>query len=142
MTTETASRPPAPESRLWDHVERLGAEHPPIDIATVDFTVNQPKILRDRFGGVLDYMARAELEVERNVLELATLLPDPPEIDRFFYSQVWQPQEARHGLILDELQVRIGRPPADADLTSVSAKIRVVGALAHIDAFQDVVRML
>lgn len=142
MTTEAASRAAAPQSRLWDHVERLGAEHPPIDIATVDFTVNRPEILLDRFGGVLDYMARAELEVERNVLELATLLPDPPEIDRVFYSQVWQPQEAQHGLILDELQVRIGRPPADTDLTTVSAKIRVVGAFAHIAAFQDVVRML
>jgi hypothetical protein len=127
---------------LWDHVQRLGAEHPPIDISTVDFSVKRPEVLLGRFGGVLDYMARAELEVERNVLELATLLPDPPEIDRFFYSQVWQPQEAQHGLILDELQVRIGRPPTDADLTSVSAKIRVVGAFAHIAAFQDVVRML
>lgn len=142
MTTETASRAPASESRLWDHVERLGADHPPIDVSTVDFTVHRPGVLVERFAGVLDYMARAELEVERNVLELATLLPDPPEVDRFFYSQVWQPQEAQHGLILDELLVRIGRSPAETDLTTVSAKIRVVGALAHIAAFQDVVRML
>lgn len=142
MTTETASRAPASESRLWDHVERLGADHPPIDVSTVDFTVHRPGVLVERFAGVLDYMARAELEVERNVLELATLLPDPPEVDRFFYSQVWQPQEAQHGLILDELLVRIGRSPAETDLTTVSAKIRVVGALAHIAAFQHVVRML
>lgn len=142
MTTVSALRSPALENRLWNHVERLGDEHPPIDIATVDFTVQRPEILLARFGGVLDYMARTELEVERNVLELATLLPDPPEIDRFFYSRVWQPQEAHHGLILDELQMRIGQPPADVDLTTVSAKVRVIGAVAHIDAFQDVVRML
>ena len=54
-------------------------------------------------------MARVELEVDRNVLELTTLLPDPPEIDRRFYAEVWQPQEIRHGQILDELQVQLGR---------------------------------
>src|SRR5688500_17473054 len=117
MRTTTAT---ATELRLADHVERLGAEHPPIDLASVDYTVRRPDVVRERFGQVLDYMARTELEVERNVLELGTLLPDPPEVDRRFYADVWQPQEAQHGLILDELQVRIGRPPADADLTTLS----------------------
>jgi hypothetical protein len=141
MTTSTP-RAPASEARLRDHVERLGADHPPLDIAAVDFTVRRPTSVVERFGGVLDYMARAELEVERNVLELATLLPHAPDVDRYFYAEVWQPQEAQHGLILDELQVRLGQSPADTDLTTVSAKIRVIGALAHIAAFQDVVRML
>ena len=139
MSTATA---PLSDQRLAEQVERLGAEHPPIELASVDFTVRRPEAVRERFGQVLDYMARAELEVERNVLELATLLPDPPEVDRRFYADVWRPQEAQHGLILDELQVRIGLPPAEADLTTVSAKIRVVGALAHISPVQDVVRML
>ncbi|HEY0949939.1 GTP-binding protein LepA, partial [Nocardioides sp.] len=130
------------ERRLRDHVDRLGHEHPPIDLATVDYTVRRPGVLGDRFGHVLDYMARVELEVDRNVLELTTLLPDPPEVDRRFYAEVWQPQEIRHGLILDALQVRLGRPAAVADLTSVSMKMRVLGALAHLDAFQDVCRML
>lgn len=130
------------EQRLVDHVVRLGAEHPPIDLATVDFTVHRPDLVRQRFGGVLDYMARAELEVERNVLELTTLLPDPPEVDRLFYTAVWGPQEAQHGRILDELQVRIGRPPATTDLTTVSPKIKVLGGLAHLAPVQDVVQML
>lgn len=129
-------------ARLTEYVDRLGADHPPIDLSSVDYTVRRPRDLVARFGGVLDYMARTELEVERNVLELATLLPDPPEVDRRFYSQVWLPQETHHGLILDELQVRIGRAPAEANLDQVSAKIRVLGALAHISPVQDVVRML
>ncbi len=108
----------------------------------MDFTVRRPEVLLERFGQVLDYMARTELEVERNVLELATLLPHAPEVDRHFFADVWLPQEAQHGLILDELQVRLGRPPAKTDLSTVSAKIRVVGALAHVAAFQGVVRML
>ena len=95
-----------------------------------------------RFGHVLDYMARVELEVDRNVLELTTMLPDPPEIDRHFYADVWQPQEIQHGLILDRLQVELGRESADADLESIGLKLRVLGALAHLAPFQDVCRML
>ncbi|MEP9362907.1 GTP-binding protein LepA [Nocardioides sp. CN2-186] len=130
------------EARLADHVDRLGLEHPPIDLASVDYTVRRPVEFEQRYGHVLDYMARVELEVDRNVLELTTLLPDPPEIDRRFYAEVWQPQEIQHGLILDELQVQLGRPGAEPDLTSLGVKMKVLGALAHLDSFQDVCRML
>lgn len=130
------------ETRLAEHVDRLGTEHPPIDLASVDYAVRWPEVFNDRYGHVLDYMARVELEVDRNVLELTTLLPDPPEIDRRFYAEVWQPQETRHGIILDALQVELGRPSATPDLTSVGMKLRILGALAHLDAFQDVCRML
>ena len=88
-------------------------------------------------------MARVELEVDRNVLELITMLPDPPPVDRCFYADVWQPQEIRHGQILDELQVRLGRDARRRPTsTHVSAKIRILGALSHVDPIQDVVRML
>ena len=130
------------EARLAEHVDRLGHEHPPIDLDSVDYSVLRPEVLNERYGHVLDYMARVELEVDRNVLELTTLLPDPPEIDRRFYAEVWQPQETRHGLILDRLQMQLGRPAAEADLTSVGIKMRILGALAHLDSFQDVCRML
>lgn len=128
--------------RLAEHVERLGVEHPPIDLDSVDFTVRRPELLEERFGHVLDYMARVELEVDRNVLELTTMLPDPPEVDRVFYADVWQPQEIRHGQILDELQVRLGRRPAQPRLDQVGVKLQVLGALAHLGPVQDVVRML
>ena len=133
---------PRSDQRLRDHVDRLGEEHPPIDLATVDFTVVDPATTSARFGHVLDYMARVELEVDRNVLELTTMLPDPPEVDRHFYADVWHPQEIRHGQILDELQQRLGRPAARPDLDTVSVKMHVLGALAHLAPIQDVVRML
>jgi len=136
------SGPRKTELRLVEHVARIGEEHPPIDLATVDFTVRNPRLLAKRFGHVLDYMARVELEVDRNVLELITMLPDPPPVDRTFYADVWQPQEIRHGQILDELQVRLGRDNAVADLDHVSAKIKILGAVAHLAPIQDVVRML
>jgi hypothetical protein len=136
------TRPRLLEARLAEHVERLGEDHPPIDLASVDYSVRDPDTFGRRFGHVLDYMARVELEVDRNVLELMTMLPDPPEVDRRFYADVWQPQEIRHGLILDELQARVGRPRASPDTESVSAKIRLLGALGRIDKLQDVTRML
>ena len=128
--------------RLVEHVDRLAHDHPPIPLDSVDFTVHRPRELEDRFGHVLDYMARVELEVDRNVLELTTMLPDPPEIDRHFYADVWQPQEVQHGLILDRLQVELGRAPTEADVDSVGIKLRILGALGHHAPFQDVCRML
>ena len=138
MSTAYAS---SPGLRLAEHVARLAAEQPPIRLDSVDFSVRRPHEFESRFGHVLDYMARVELEVDRNVLELTTMLPDPPEIDRQFYG-VWQPQEIQHGLILDRLQVELGREPADADLESIGIKLKILGALAHIGPFQDVCRML
>jgi hypothetical protein len=130
------------EQRLVEHVDRIAEEHPPIDLGTVDFSIRDPETTNARFGHVLDYMARVELEVDRNVLELTTMLPDPPAVDRYFYADVWHPQEVRHGQILDELQVRLGRDPAVADLDTVSAKIHVLGMLSHLSPIEDVVRML
>jgi hypothetical protein len=130
------------DQRLIDHVDRIAHEHPPINLDSVDFTVLNGPELDARFGHVLDYMARVELEVDRNVLELAILLPDPPDIDVHFFRDVWHPQEIQHGLILDELQRRLGRPPAEPDLDSMGLKIKVLGALGHAGPFQDVSRML
>lgn len=133
---------PDTDLRLRDHVARLADEHPPLDPDAVDFTLRDPHTLRERYGHVLNYMARVELEVDRNVLELMTMLPDPPDIDRHFYADVWQPQEIQHGLILDRLQVELGRDPSVTDTTTVSAKLRILGALSHVDGFQDVCRMI
>ncbi|TIC82738.1 GTP-binding protein LepA [Nocardioides sp. GY 10127] len=136
------SRPHAAQARLVEHVQRLGEQHPPIPLESVDFSVRDPRLLDQRFGHVLDFMARVELEVDRNVLELLTLLPDPPEVDVFFYRDVWQPQEIQHGRILDELQVRLGRSYAETDLENVGFKLRLLGMLSHVPAVQDVSRML
>ena len=65
----------AAERRLIEHVDRIEAEQPPIALESVDFTVLRPDVVRERFGGMLDYLARVELEVDRNVLELNTMLP-------------------------------------------------------------------
>lgn len=135
-------RPFSVEARLAEHVDRLGAEHPPIAVDSADYTMKRPEVLAEQFGPVLTNMARVELEVERNVLELNLLLPDPPPVDRHFYADVWHPQEIHHGLLLDRLQSLAGLPPSEPDLTSMEFSYRVLGALGRWSPVQDVSRML
>ncbi|WP_246159634.1 GTP-binding protein LepA [Nocardioides antri] len=137
-----AAQPKSSLSRLERHVARLEQEHPPLDVTSVDFTVRRPQEVIGRYGRVLDYMARAELEVERNVRELDVLMPEPPELDQYFYRQVWGPQELQHGLILDQLQAELGLPKSAPNVSTVPLKLRVLGGIAHLAAIQDVVRML
>ncbi|WP_028709352.1 hypothetical protein [Propionicicella superfundia] len=126
---------------ILEHVQTLGHEHPPIPLESVDYSVKDPVGMSRRFGRVLDFLARVELEVERNVLELLVLLPGVGEADRMFYADVWADQEIRHGVILDKLQNDIGRPPAEPD-TTVSTGVRILGMLAHFPAIHDIIRLL
>jgi hypothetical protein len=87
------SSPRADTARIREHVERLGERHPPVDLASVDYSMRDPEAVRARFAKPLECMARVEMEVERNVLELAVLLPGVSETDRLFYADVWGPQE-------------------------------------------------
>lgn len=124
---------------LTDHVKRIGDEHPAIPMDSVDFTVKNPELVRDRFGVMFDYLARVELEVERNVKELDTILPGAPAVDVAFYRHVWHDQEIQHGRILDQLKAELGLPPAQP-LTEVSGPVKLLGALARVPAIQDVAR--
>lgn len=132
---------PVTSQRILEHVHRLGEEHPPIELDSVDRSIRAPRVVAERYGHVIDYLARVELEVDRNVLELLVLLPDVSEVDRLFYADVWQPQEIQHGLILDRLQQDLGRPAAEPVL-DVSYRMKVMGALAHFSSIQDIARLL
>lgn len=129
------------QQRILEHVQRLGEQHPPIELDSVDREIRDPHAVAARYGHVIDYLARVELEVDRNVLELLVLLPDVQEVDRLFYADVWQPQEIQHGLILDRLQQDLGRPAATPEL-EVSYKMKIMGALAHFSSIQDIARLL
>ena len=132
--------PGTTEHRLVEHVDRLGDEHPPIDLG--DRRLHGPRpatCSTQRFGHVLDYMARVELEVDRNVLELTTMLPDPPRSTGLLRRRVAAAGDpARPDPRRAPGAARPRRRPTP-DLDNVSAKIRVLGALAHLDAVQDVV---
>lgn len=124
-----------------DHVERLGEQHPPISLSTVDRTVKNPDLVRERYGHVIEYLARVELEVDRNVLELLVIMPQPEEVDRLFYEDVWQPQEIQHGLIIDQLGQDLGMDPAQPML-KVQPTMKIMGALSRIPPIGEVTRLL
>lgn len=136
------SGPRVDARRILEHVERLGERHPPVDLDSVDYNMVDPHGVRSRFADVLQYMTRVEMEVERNVLELAVLLPAVSETDRLFYADVWGPQEKHHGILLDTLGQHLGMPPAESDLGAVPPRIRVLGALAHLPVVHEVIRLL
>lgn len=129
------------DASIMEHVRRLEDEHPPIRLDSVDRTIVNPFVVRERFAPVIDYLARVELEVDRNVLELLTLLPGVSEVDRYFYQDVWQPQEVAHGVILDRLQVDLGLPPSEVFM-GIPMRMKLLGALAHLPAIQQVTRFL
>jgi hypothetical protein len=134
-------RQPITQQKIAEHVQRLGELYPPIALDSVDRTIKNPQAVADTYGHVIDYLARVELEVDRNVLELLCLLPDVDDTNKMFYADVWQPQEIQHGLILDRLQQDLGRTPAEPHL-EVSFKIKILGALANLAPIQDVAKLL
>jgi hypothetical protein len=134
-------RQPITQQKIAEHVQRLGELYPPITLDSVDRTINDPRAVAESYGHVIDYLARVELEVDRNVLELLCLLPDVDDTNKMFYADVWQPQEIQHGLILDRLQIDLGRTAAEPQL-EVSFKIKILGSLANLSPIQDVAKLL
>lgn len=120
---------------------KLGDKHPPISLGSADRTIIDPVAVRTRFAGTIDYLARVELEVDRNVLELLTLLPQVSEVDKIFYQDVWYDQEMAHGYLLDQLQVDLGMEPAEPFMT-IPLRMKLLGALAHWEPVHDISRML
>ncbi len=120
---------------------RLGDKHPPIALGSADRTIRDAAAVRNRFAGTIDYLARVELEVDRNVLELLTLLPNVHEVDKIFYQDVWYDQEMAHGHLLDQLQVDLGMEPAEPFMT-IPLRMKLLGALAHWEPIHDISRML
>jgi len=137
----TVPRQHITQKKIAEHVQRLGEHYPPIPLDSVDRTIKRPGVVARKFGHVIDYLARVELEVDRNVLELLVLLPDADETNKTFYADVWQPQEIQHGLILDRLQQDLGREAAEPQL-EVSFGIKILGALAHLKPIQDIAKLM
>jgi hypothetical protein len=129
------------QRKIAEHVQRLGELYPPIRLDSVDRTIKRPRLVAKKFGHVIDYLARVELEVDRNVLELLVLLPDVDDTNKTFYADLWQPQEIQHGLILDRLQQDLGRTAAEPQL-EVSFGIKILGALAHLKPIQEIAKLM
>ena len=133
--------PKITDASLKSFTLTLGDKHPPIALGSADRTIVDAAAVKHRFAGTIDYLARVELEVDRNVLELLTLLPNVSEVDKIFYQDVWYGQEMAHGYLLDQLQVDLGMEPADPFMT-IPLRMKLLGALAHWEPIHDISRML
>ena len=56
-------------------MERLGERHPPVDLASADYTTRNAAALRRRFGGPLEYMAR--------MVRVLRIVEGPSEVHRW-----------------------------------------------------------
>lgn len=129
------------DATLKSFVLELGDRHPPVELGSADRTINNPEEVRRRFSHVIDYLARVELEVDRNVLELLTILPNVSEVDKIFYQDIWYDQEMAHGYLLDQLQGDLGMTPAEPFMT-IPIRMKLLGAIAHWEPIHDISRML
>ncbi|MFC3690005.1 GTP-binding protein LepA [Aquipuribacter hungaricus] len=120
-----------------DRIEADGA----ISLDSVDFTVPDPRRVRKELGPALDYFARIEREVERNVLELQVVLPQADERTVRFV-KVWEEQELPHGWIFDRMQQEVGLPPSQPELDQIGRTLRLAGVLSHVPGVHDALMFL
>jgi hypothetical protein len=120
-----------------DRMESEGA----LDLRTVDFDLRRPDLVRERLAPTLDYFARVEREVERNLLEIAAFLPGAGEETQRFV-RIWAEQELPHGEIFETLKAHLSLPPSRPDLTTVTPGLRIAGRLSVIPGVSDVLLML
>ncbi|MDQ2973532.1 MAG: hypothetical protein M3Q79_03565 [bacterium] len=117
-------------------IENLALSEP-IQLGSVDFTVNNPELLMRQLGPVFSYFGRVEHEVSTD--PLTTMMPRLGTEYKGYKSHgtdfldIWVPQEKAHGDIFDGLQMEIGQKPADYD-ASVSRRDRLVGAMGRLSS--------
>ena len=71
----TVPRQHITQAKIAEHVQRLAEVYPARYLGLRHRTIKRPWLVAKKFGHVIDYLARVELEVDRNVLELLVLLP-------------------------------------------------------------------
>jgi hypothetical protein len=121
-------------------LDRLESD-PPILPSSVDYTLNNPELVRERFGHVFNYFGRTEGEVALNTKQLEAILPNADDHTKRFIG-VWMSQELPHGQIFDQLQVHLGLEPAVVDPNDVSPWLHVAGSVARLPKMHDAFMML
>lgn len=137
-------------TELLTRVGRL-EDDPPIALASVDLTVNNPVPLRRRFEEVFAYIAAVESAVTQNVAEVNALLPDLDTVERRFLT-VWSTHELAHAAIFEALRGRLGLDsPGPDGGTSVAPmgipstprrSFRLFGLLANNRWLHEVFRLI
>lgn len=127
------------ESRVQNFLAGV-AQNPdqlPIDVDSVDYDFKDPEVVAKSFAATLGYLARVELDVERNVQEVQVVFGDHlPEVDRTFVD-LWGPQELHHGYILERATEQLGLPAPAVDL-NIGASLKAAGLLGkYVPGLKD-----
>src|SRR5687768_7974153 len=98
----------------------------------VDFTINNPDLVRDCFGSNVVFAQTVEIEVPTTADSIRTLLPNMSgELSGFLAA--WQLQETEHGVLLgrhmDDLSLT-GLPTMD----KVPPSMRLAGFMGRLSA--------
>jgi hypothetical protein len=126
---------------LGERVGRLEAD-PALSLADVDLTIVRPERLRLQFDEVFYYFALVEGEVAQNAVDIAALLPDLDENDHRFLT-VWSNHEVAHSAVFDAIRAKLGLPPAaPRALPSTQRVFRIMGVLAQVRRFHDVLKLM
>ena len=115
--------------------------HDPIDIETVDRTLNNPELLREKYGETMQYFGEIENRVEQNANQLQALLPYMDEPTKEFIA-AWEAQELVHGAIFDQAMADIGMTPYAFDPSDVSRGFKLGGELSRIPDIDKVLQFL
>lgn len=125
---------------LLDRIERLEAEGP-IDVSTIDPTVNNPPLVKQRFGPAISYGEGVEIEVPTTAKVVRTILPNMSE-EQARFVDIWDIQETEHGVLL-----AIPREACDIEpipnRDSVPALMKLTGSLAKVSpGAHDMIEMI
>lgn len=114
-------------------------QSPPINLDNVDFTINDPSVLRRVWGRTFTYFNRVETEVHNNVQEIKTLIPSALKGQGEEFLDIWEAQEDAHGKLFGRLQTELGLPAFELPQYQPNLKFQAIGFLAkQIPAFEDI----
>jgi hypothetical protein len=136
-------------TELLTRISRL-EDDPPIALASVDLTVNDPKALRRKFDEVFTYIAAVERAVTQNVAEITALLPALDPLEHRFLS-IWSAHELAHAAIFDALRAKLDRetpvaercpPERPVEAPPPRGSFRAFGLLATNPWLHDVFKLI
>jgi hypothetical protein len=125
---------------LREKIVRLENEGP-IDPSTVDFTVDNPEILKAEMGQSLAYGEAVEIEIPTTANVIRTILPNMDEEEARFID-IWDIQEAQHGVLLAVTREECDIEPLETRDT-IPGVMKVLGKITGLTSgLHDAVEMI
>lgn len=125
---------------LLDKIERLEAEGP-IEISSMDFTIEDPEVVRTALAYPLAYSEAVEIEVPITAEVVRTILPHMSK-QKARFIDIWDMQETVHGELLGVSRRQLGIAPL-ATRDVIPGIMKFVSLLARVSpGMHDVTEMV